>query len=39
MGLHVMNPGSCQGRRGTYGVMELGEGKALFRIEENRAGT
>lgn len=38
MGLHLMNPGSCRGSRGTYGVIELGEGEALFRIEENRAG-
>ena len=38
MGLHLMNPGSCRGRRGTYGVIELGEGEPLFRIEENRAG-
>ena len=38
MGLHLMNPGSCQGSRGTYGVIELGGGEPLFRIEENRAG-
>lgn len=38
MGLHLMNPGSCRGSRGTYGVIELGEGESLFRIEENRAG-
>ena len=38
MGLHLMNPGSCQGRRGTCGVMELGEGEPRFRIEEIRAG-
>ena len=38
MGLHLMNPGSCRGSRGTYGVIELGEGEPLFRIEENRAG-
>ena len=38
MGLHLMNPGSCMGSRGTYGVIELGEGAPLFRIEENRAG-
>ena len=37
-GLHLMNPGSCRGSRGTYGVIELGEGEPLFRIEENRAG-
>lgn len=39
MGLHLMNPGSCRGSRGTYGVIELGEGEPFFRIEENRAGT
>lgn len=38
MGLHLMNPGSCQGSRGTYGIIELGEGEPSFRIEENRAG-
>ena len=38
MGLHLMNPGSCQGSRGTYGLIELGEGEPLFRIEEIRAG-
>ena len=38
MGFHLMNPGSCRGSRGTYGVIELGEGEPLFRIEENRAG-
>ena len=38
MGLHLMNPGSCMGSRGTYGVIELGEGEPRCRVEENRAG-
>ena len=25
-GLWVLNPGSCQGRRGTYGIIELSSG-------------
>ena len=39
MGLRLMNPGSSQGSRGTYGVMELGAGEPCFRIEEIRAGS
>lgn len=38
MGLHILNPGSCRGSRGTYGIIELGEGEPLFRIEKIRAG-
>ena len=32
-GLRLLNPGSCWGRRGTYGVIELGEGEPQCRIE------
>lgn len=34
-GLWLLNPGSCLGRMGTYGVIELGEGAPRCRIADS----
>ena len=32
-GLWMLNPGSCQGRRGTYGLLELSSGWVELRVK------